>query len=381
MLRIVKIGTYVSQPTGYRAFVPERFPPKGMVFSAKVHAALEIANLSLGRLDGITELLPDLDFFILMYIRKEATLSSQVEGTRATMVDALKAEAEMTSGLPDDVDDILRYIQAMNAGLARLNEFPLSLRLVRDVHELLLGAGGRSEGHAYPGEFRTSQNWIGGGSPASARYVPPPPSELLRVLGDIETFIHAEDSVPILIRAGLAHAQFETAHPFVDGNGRTGRLLVTFLLCERGALRRPVLYLSEFFKRNRDAYFDRLQSYHDASDVNGWLEFFLDGVKQVADEAVNTVRQINQLRDKHLPIVAGFGRNRDTAMTLLKYMYGLPVVSVRTVERVTKLSRTNANHLVTKFVDAGILTQTDNTVEYGRSFAYSDYLAVFRSDQ
>ncbi|MFY9232890.1 MAG: Fic/DOC family N-terminal domain-containing protein [Fimbriimonadaceae bacterium] len=371
------IGTYIRQPTGFKAFVPAPFPPPNLSFSDKVYAALDAANLSLGRLDGITELLPDLDFFILMYIRKEAALSSQVEGTRATMVDALKAEAELTHGLPDDVDDILRYIKAMNSGLARLKDFPLSLRLVREVHRLLL-EGGRTEVHAYPGEFRTTQNWIGGGSPATARYVPPPPHDALRSMSEIEAFLHKEDSLPILLRAGLAHAQFETVHPFVDGNGRTGRLLVTFLLCELGALRRPVLYLSEFFKRNRDSYFDELQDYHDNSNVEGWLLFFLDGVRQVADEAIETVRAITRLRDKHIPVVATFGRNSETAMKLLRNMYSLPVVSVRNVALITGLSRTNANTLIGKFVDAGILNQTDESVEYGRTFAYTSYLEIFK---
>lgn len=314
-----------------------------------------------------------------MYIRKEAALSSQVEGTQATMVDAMKAEAQMTSGLPDDVDDILRYIQAMNQGLARLKELPLSLRLVREVHQTLLASGGRSQGHVYPGEFRTTQNWIGGGSPTTARYVPPPPDSMRNAMADLENFIHAPTPLPILLRAGLAHAQFETIHPFVDGNGRTGRLLVTFLLCEKGALKRPVLYLSEFFKRYRDAYFDQLQAYHDSSNINGWLLFFLEGIRQVADEAIETVREINKLRDKDIPRVAGFGRNQATAMKLLKHMYGSPVISVKTVERVTQLSRTNANRLVTKFTDAGILTQTDESVEYGRTFIYREYLDLFNS--
>ncbi len=373
------IGRYISQPGGFKAFEPGPFPPP-LDLSDRVYASLESANLSLGRLDGITELLPDLDFFILMYIRKEATLSSQLEGTQATMVDALRAEAHMTSGLPEDVDDILRYIQAMNHGLSLLKEIPLSLRLVREVHEALLSSGGRSHGHAYPGEFRRSQNWIGGGSPTTARFVPPPPDRLGQLLGDIEKFIHTADDVPILIKAGLAHAQFETVHPFVDGNGRTGRLLVTFMLCDNKVLHRPVLYLSEYLKRNRDSYFDRLQAYHDSADINGWLEFFLEGVRTVADEAIQTVRSVNRLRDQDIPLVAGFGRNQATAMELLRYLYGSPIVSVKIVQERTGLSRTNANSLVAKFVNAGILVQIDESVEYGRTFAYQSYLDLFRSD-
>jgi Fic family protein len=373
------IGRYIQQPTGYKAFVPYPFPPKDLTYS-RVQGHLEAANLSLGRLDGITEILPDVDFFILMYIMKEAALSSQVEGTQATMIDALKAEALMTSGLPKDFDDILRYIRAMNYGLDRLNELPLSLRLVREVHNTLLAAGGRSDSHPYPGEFRTSQNWVGGASLNTALFVPPPPSELPRVMADIETFLHADGEYPILIRAGLAHAQFETAHPFVDGNGRTGRLLVTILLCDKRVLRRPVLYLSEYFMRNRSAYFSLLNEYHDSSAIESWLEFFLEGVRQVADDAIETVRAVNRLRDEDLPRVAGFGRNQATALKLLRHMYARPVTSVRDVQSATGLSRGNANSLVAKFVNAGILVQTDETVEYGRTFVYKRYLALFTSN-
>ncbi|MBX7134326.1 MAG: Fic family protein [Fimbriimonadaceae bacterium] len=375
------IGQYIAQPAGYRAFIPGPFPPGDIELSKRNRSALETANIALGRLDGITDLLPDLEFFILMYIRKEAALSSQVEGTQATIVDALRAEGEMRSGLPDDVDDILRYVDAMNQGIERLKDLPLSVRLVREVHETLMQSGGRSHGHVMPGEFRTTQNWIGGASPNTARYVPPPPHLIGPAMGELEMFLHDPGSLPILIKAGLAHAQFETIHPFVDGNGRTGRLLVTFFLCERRILKRPVLYLSEYYRRNRDTYFDRLQAYHDRADVDGWLEFFLQGVAQVAAEATETVRGINRLREEDVPLVAAFGKNQETAMRLLRHLYGLPVVSVRNVERVTGLSRTNANRLVAKFVDAGILVQTDESVEYGRSFAYKRYLDLFLTSE
>lgn len=375
----MKVGNYVQQPTGYRAFVPEPFPPADFTISNQVQASLELAQLSLGRLDGITELLPDLDFFITMYVRKEATYSSQVEGTRATLADAVLVEAEMRLGTPDDVDDILRHVNALNEGLRLLAEMPLSLRLIRQVHAVLLESGGRATSHAYPGEFRRTQNWIGGGSPTSASFVPPPPDLVLPALSDLERFLY-DDETPLLVRAGLAHAQFETIHPFLDGNGRTGRLLVTLLLCERKALRQPVLYLSEYFKRNRDAYFLRLQMYHDQGDVQGWLLFFFDGIRQVSDEAIHTIREIVQLRERHVPLVAAMGKNRDLAMDLLKHLYRVPIVTVRTVETVTGLSRQNANRLVSKFAEAGILRQLNESKDYGRTFIYQDYWNVFSNE-
>ncbi|MCC6687286.1 MAG: Fic family protein [Fimbriimonadaceae bacterium] len=371
------IGQYIQQPAGYRAFVPSSFPPADLRLSKKVEESLEAATLSIGRLDGITELLLDIDFFIFMYIRKEAALSSQVEGTRATMVDAMKAEIALTSGLPEDVDDILRYIAALNQGIKMLDEFPLTFRLIREVHETLLSDGGRSHGHAFPGQIRTTQNWINGGSPATARYVPPPPHLIGECLSEIEKFIHDSEACQTLVRAGLAHAQFETVHPFVDGNGRTGRMLVTFMLCQSKALSKPVLYLSEFFKANRDAYFERLQAYHDSSDIEGWLLFFLEGVREVADQAICTVRAINALRDQDMALMATFGKNSKTATRVLQHLFAQPVVSVRTVEGWAGIARPNANALVDKFVAAGILFQTDETKEYGRTFAYRNYLEIF----
>lgn len=373
------IGHFVRQPGGYRAFVPGPFPPFDEIpMSAQTIDLLAKATLSLGKLDGITELLPDLDFFIFMYVRKEAALSSQLEGTQATIADVIKAESDIRSGLPEDVDDIRHYIDAMNLGLARLTELPLSLRLIREVHRELL-TDGRSTGLAYPGEFRTSQNWIGGGSPATARFVPPPPHEMHRALGDLEEFIHAKGPMPDLVKAGMIHAQFETIHPFVDGNGRTGRLLTTFFLCQRKILSKPVLYLSEYLKKNRESYFDLLHGYHDRAEIIPWLNFFLEGVSTVSAEAVESSRRITALRDMDMAKVTSLGRSAKSGMMLLRHLFRLPIVSVRNVEEATKLSRTNANKLVDKFVEVGILKPVDETVEYGRTFAYVDYLTIFAS--
>lgn len=347
------IGRHATQPGGFKAFVPEPFPPK-ISLTPSVSFLLEAANISLGRLDGATELLPRLDFFILLYVRREAALSSQDEGTRATIVDSLKAEADMIAGLPDDVNDILRYTMAMNQGLSKLDSFPLSVRLVREVHQTLMEKGGRSDGNAYPGEIRRTQNWISGSSPATARFVPPPPDLVPAALSDVEKFIHSKVRLPVLVKAALAHAQFETIHPFVDDNGRTGRMLVTFYLYTERAIQRPILYLSEYFKRHRDTYFDRLHTYHEQANVNDWLEFFLNRIKEIADDAIRTVRGINALRERDLPLFAALGRNQEVAMTLLHHLYGSPLATVRTV-------------------------QTDESVEYGRTFIYQDYLKLFTS--
>lgn len=373
----MKIGQYVQQKEGFRAFIPYKFPPVDPIeMDTQTIALLNRATLSLGRLDGITQLLPDLDFFIFMYVRKEASLSSQIEGTRATMADAIKAENEIVKDLPPDVDDIQHYIKAMNFGLKGLVSLPLSLRLLREVHKVLL-TGGRSDFPATPGEFRISQNWIGGGSPATARFVPPPVHEMREALSDLEKFLHDDNDLPPLIKAALIHAQFETIHPFLDGNGRTGRLLTTFYLCQQLILEKPVLYLSAYFKKNRDVYFDLLETYHDKGDILPWIKFFLNGIAEVSEEGIETSKKITSLREKDLERIMSLGRSSTIGTKLLKKLFTLPIVTVKKVEEFTGLSRPNANKLVDKFIKADILEQTDDSVEYGRTFAYKKYYNLF----
>lgn len=374
----MKIGSYVQQKGGYRAFVPERFPPfEHLPLDAELASLLERATVSVGRLDGISELVPDLDFFTMMYVRKEAALSSQIEGTRATMADSVKAEIALRSGLPTDVDDIVRYIAATNAGLERLNNLPLSARLICEVHQILLGDGARSDTNATPGEVRTTQNWVDGTKPSDAKYVPPPPGIIRDCLSDLDLFLHRQDSMPKLIKAALAHAQFETIHPFADGNGRTGRLLITFFLCSAGVLGKPVLYLSEFFRKHRNSYFDSLQAYHDDGNVVRWTKFCLEGMAEVAEEAIVTMRNITAIRERDVARVATLGRSSAKGEKLLRHLFSLPIVTVRNVESATNLSRSNANLLVQKFVKVGILAPRDEAVEYGRVFIYDDYWKQF----
>ena len=373
---MVQIGKYVQQKGNYKAFIPDKFPPKGLIYNdPKIIELLAKANLSLGKLDGITKLLPDIDFFIFMYINKEAAYSSQVEGTRANLTDALQAEVEKTPELPDDVDDILHYIQAMNKGLEKLKIFPLSLRLIKEVHETLL-TNARSAAYPHPGEFRKTQNWVMGTNLNDARFIPPPAEYVTGAMGELEKFFYSHQSIPILIKAALIHSQFETIHPFLDGNGRTGRLLITFYLCQQDALEHPVLYISEYLKKHRNKYFSLLDSYR-KGNISDWLEFFLTGVIQICGEAIETSNKIIDLRENNLLRISNLGRASKNALILLKNLYKLPIMNVKKIEEVTGLSREAANRLVKRFSKLGILTPKYKNVKYGRLFVYQDYLKLF----
>jgi len=308
-MKPVEIGKLITQPGGFKAFIPNLFPPEdGFVFSpATLKKATQATHL-LGKLDGITKLLPDADFFLLMYQRKDAASSSQIEGTMATMVDAIEAEVKVSEEIPADVDDILHYIEALNYGVQRVtkDDFPLALRLVRELHKELMRKA-RATQYPDPGEFRNSQNWIGGTRPDNARFVPPPVAEMQVSLGELEKFIHVEDTIPTVIKAGLIHAQFETIHPFLDGNGRTGRMLITFYLWEKGLLENPVLFLSSYFKRHQEVYYEKLAEYH-AGKVSEWTDFYLDGVIEIANEAIDIVDKITILREKDMAKIQTLGK-------------------------------------------------------------------------
>ena len=273
------IGSFKQQKAGFSAFIPNPYPPKnGLDFNPAILKKDNEATRLLGKLDGITKLLPDADFFLLMYLRKDAASSSQIEGTMATMIDAIEAEVKINTDTPDDVDDILHYINALNYGMKRMKKdnFPMVLRFMKELHKRLMHQA-RATHFSDPGEFRRTQNWIGGTQPSNARFVPPPVINMNNALKDLESFIHSEDSVPIIIKSGLIHAQFETIHPFLDGNGRTGRILITFYLWKEKFLERPVLFLSSYFKKHQKLYYDRLADYHNG-DIVKWIDFFLDGV-------------------------------------------------------------------------------------------------------
>ncbi len=373
----MRTGNYQIQlqnDAKYRAFVPNNLPFQ-INLDQDLQSLLSKADLALGRLDGVADILPNVDFFILMYVRKEATLSSQIEGTQATFVDVLKAEARIQdSEIHKDVDEVLNYIEAMNYGLEKLKEFPMSLRLIKEIHKKLL-EGVRGEWKT-PGEFRTSQNWVGGPSIETASFVPPPHTDLMSLLGNLEDYMHNTLPIPILIKTGLIHAQFETIHPFLDGNGRIGRLLLTFYLCQQGVLRKPLLYLSDFFKAHRRDYYDKLNYFREKDDIEGWLKFFLEGVIITSEKAVDTARKIRDLREDSVRKVTSMGRSAEKAMALLNHLYRTPIIRVKDAERLLSLSNPNALALVSKFVNKGILVELTG-FKRNRVFSYADYISPF----
>jgi Fic family protein len=378
-MKPVEIGKLITQPGGFQAFIPYPFPPKdGFEFSPAILRKDNQATRLLGKLDGITKLLPDADFFLLMYLWKDAASSSQIEGTVATMVDAIEAEVKFSENIPLDVDDILHYIKALNYGLKRVKEdnFPMALRLVRELHKELLHKA-RTTQYSSPGEFRDSQNWVGGTRPDNARFVPPPVAEMLVSLGELEKFMHAEDTIQTIIKTGLIHAQFETIHPFLDGNGRTGRMLITFYLWKEGFLEKPVLFLSSYFKRHQKIYYEKLEGYHNGN-IEEWIDFFLDGVIEIASEAIDIVGKITALREKDMTKIQGLGkRASESAIKVLPRLYGQPIVDVATIQKWTGFTRAGAQIVIDRFIERGILTPKDKDKKYGQSYVYKEYLDIF----
>ncbi len=370
-----RAGVYVRQPQGYRAFIPAELPPDPRIDLGQLTELLSEADRAIGRLDGVSATLPNPDLFVAMYVRREAVLSSQIEGTQSSMDDVLAFELDATTKrLPNDVEEVVNHVAAMKHGLDRLPELPLSLRLIREIHERLMrGVRGQEKS---PGEFRRSQNWIGGSGPSNARFVPPPAHELHRLLGNFETFLHEPAGLPPLVHAGVAHAQFETIHPFLDGNGRVGRLLITFLLVHAEVLGRPLLYLSYFLKRHRPEYYDRLTAVRESGDWEGWLRFFLRGVAETASEAVETAGAILRLREEHDIATRGLPVN---ATRLLDHLYQQPLVTTATVQEALDVSWPTANKLLSEFMDRRLLEEITGQ-RRNRIYRYSPYLELFAGD-
>jgi len=372
-----RAGRFVTQSEGYAAFIPKPLPPDPpLALDASLLSLLEEAVGELGRLDGVAKVIPDPDFFVSMYVRREAVLSSQIEGTQSTLEDLLELELEQEkSDPPSDVYELVNYVRAMNFGLERIATLPLSLRLIREIHGELLRDGRGSK--ATPGEFRRSQNWIGpsGGSLKQATFVPPPVAEMKMALHDFEGFLHADSSYPTLIEVGLAHAQFETIHPFLDGNGRVGRLLNIFLLVHRGVLRQPLLYLSYFFKLHRTEYYDRLMAVRLAGDWEGWIRFFLRGVHQTAREATETAERLFELREAHRNLVleSSLGQN---GLMLLSNLFQRPLVNIKLVASLLDSTFPTASRLVSAFEELGILVEITGQ-KRSRMFRYEPYLDLF----
>jgi Fic family protein len=374
-----RAGRYIKQPNRYSAFLPEPLPPAPpLAIDGAMQTILSKADRALGRLDGSIQILPDPDMFVFMYVRKEAVLSSQIEGTQSSLNDLLEAEAAIhDSNRPSDVGEVLNYVGAMNHGLERLKEFPISVRLIREIHEKLLD--GVRGNHANPGELRRSQNWIGpGGSTLNdAIFVPPPPHEVEGLLSDLEKFIHAESDIPALIKIGLIHAQFETIHPFLDGNGRVGRLLIAFYLCQKDILLKPVLYLSHWFKKHRAHYYELLQNIRDKGEWEEWIKFFLEGVASVSLEATETARNIVALREDHrLMIMDRFGRSAGNGLKVLEGLFARPYITTSTVRKELGLSFPAAAEVIQRLVELEILNEITGRERY-RVYQYFPYVRLF----
>jgi len=370
-------------PEGYSAFVPAPLPPDPPVrIDSRTQALLDEANQALGRLDGVTLLLPDPGQFLYSYIRKEAVLSSQIEGTQSSLSDLLLFENEAAPGVPlDDVEETSNYIAAMTHGLHRIEsgELPLSNRLLREVHALLMS--GVRGGDKAPGEFRRSQNWLGGTRPGNARFVPPPPPEVVPAMSDLEKFLHDDpEPTPILIKAALAHVQFETIHPFLDGNGRVGRLLITLLLCSEKVLQQPLLYLSLYFKQNRDAYYDHLQRVRTEGAWEDWLQFFLEGVIAVAGSATETARLIRHLVERDRETIHGLGRGAASALRVHELAGRRIVLTASSAAAQLGLSVPTVNAAFVRLEKAAILREVTGR-RRGRLFVYDAYLELLQAEQ
>ncbi len=358
-----------------RAFVPPTLPPEPPIDLLRLVDRLSVAERALGRLDGVTMLLPRQELFLYMYIRKEAVLSSQIEGTQSTLTDLLRFETEAQSGQPiDDIREVSNYVDAMMYGLERLEQLPLSLRLIREMHARLLQSS-RGETKS-PGEFRRSQNWIGGTRPGNALFVPPPTSELNACLGAFEAFMHDERSrLPALIKAGLLHVQFETIHPFLDGNGRIGRLIVTLYLCVQGVLRKPILYLSLYLKTHRTEYYRLLQEVREHGDWEEWLEFFLDGVAETANQAFEAATRIVELFKEDRERITGQSQRASSALRAHDLLQKRPYVTATLLVEKTGLTPPTINAALADLQRLGVVEEVTGR-KRGRVFGYRQYLAI-----
>jgi Fic family protein len=373
-----RLGRFVETSVGgevVRAFVPPPLPPQPPIDILSLLPNLSLAERALGRLDGITTLLPRHELFLYMYVRKEAVLSSQIEGTQSTLADLLRFETEAQAGQPiDDIREVSNYVDAMMYGLERLKELPLSLRLVREMHGRLLQSGrGGAKG---PGEFRRSQNWIGGTRPGNALFVPPPVTELDACLAAFEAFMHEDQSrLPALMKAGLLHVQFETIHPFLDGNGRIGRLLVTLYLCVQGVLRRPLLYLSLYLKTHRADYYRLLQEVRERGAWEPWLEFFLDGIAETANQAFDAATRIVDLFKADRDQITAESDRAGSALRVHELLQQHPFLAAGQFVEQTGLSMPTVNAALADLERLGIVEEVTGR-KRGRVFGYRRYLAI-----
>jgi len=377
-------GQYVTTSTvgePVRAFVPAPLPPDPpLAWTADLRERYDQALLALGRLDSVSILLPETRLFLYSYVRKEAVLSSQIEGTQSSLADLLLFEFDQAPGVPlDDVQEVSNYVAALDYGLQRLaSGFPLSLRLLREMHAVLLGKGRGSD--RTPGEFRHSQNWIGGTRPGNAVFVPPPPEQVMLCMGQLESFLHDQpERLPALVKAALTHVQFETIHPFLDGNGRLGRLLITLVLCVEGVLAKPMLYLSLYFKTHRQQYYSLLDSVRQTGDWESWLAFFADAVTSTAGQAVGTAQRLLQQAEDDRTRIATFGR---TAGSLLQVHHALqerPIASASWITAQSGLAPATVNMCLRQLEEAQLVHEVTGR-KRNRLYSYQNYLRILNEE-
>jgi Fic family protein len=376
-----RAGVVVAQPKNYKAFIPNPLPPNPpFSLDGETLEILSRANTAMGRLSGISEALPNPELFVAMYVRKEAVLSSQIEGTEASLEDVLEYESEnKPKTLPNDVTEVVNYVKAMNHGLKRIDELPLSLRLIKEIHtELMQGVRG---GDKTPGEFRKTQNWIGpkGCTLNNARFIPPPPHEMMQALGDLENYMYTKFNHPLLIECGFIHFQFETIHPFLDGNGRIGRLLITFFLCHKKILKKPLLYLSHYFKQNRLEYYDRLMAVREKGDFESWIKFFLQGVASVASEACEVSNEIINLKNKDKTRIVKIYNETSKVAVFHEKLFDRPIVSIKDIAAIMNTTFPTASDICVKLVKMDILKETTGKAR-NKLFAYKKYLDILKRE-
>ncbi len=368
--------TNLSGEMAYKSFVPTPLPPKPSIELTEDMINLLIkANSQLAVLESLATRIPNVELFVSMYVRKEALMSSQIEGTQATLEDVLDPMIEANTNR--NVADVVNYIKATEFAIKRLNELPLCNRLIKETHAVLMeGVRGQEKS---PGEFRRSQNWIGGqGSTLkNARYIPPSPDDMIEAMSDLEKYINADDELDALIRAALIHYQFETIHPFLDGNGRVGRLLITLFLMEKKVLSTPALYISYFLKKNRVEYYDRMTEVRAKGNYEQWVTFFLRALLESAEDATATIDELIALHDKNAAVISNMGRAAKNAMLVFEYLEANPIIEIRKTAEALSITFNTASSAIKRLADAGILVQTTNASR-NRTFAYEDYLSILR---
>lgn len=371
------VSGHLEKGVAYRYFLPGKINYQWQWADSSLNTLLEKASLKLGELNSFAKLVPNIDLFIQLHVTKEAVVSSKIEGTRTNMDDALLPIEEISPEKRNDWLEVKNYTNALNTAINELNTLPLSSRLLRQTHQILL-QGARGE-HKMPGEFRRSQNWIGGNSLADASFIPPAHNYVDELMGDLENFLHNTDiEVPALIRIAIAHYQFETIHPFLDGNGRIGRLMITLYLVSEKVMENPLLYLSMFFEKNKSLYYDNLTRVREKNDMIHWLKYFLVGIAQTAEQAVQTLSKIMQIKAQaEEQIKKNWGRRSGNGLILLEHLFIEPVIQVKSIEKICGLSTKAANDLLAQFVNDKILEEVSGQTRY-RIFVFQEYLELFR---